>query len=110
MPDTPHFAFPFRLGATGAPAVNEQGSPADVGACVDAALRVRPGQLPDSPRFGTPDLTFTQLPLDTERVVVALAASEPRARVLAEEFPDRLDEAVTRLRLTTSTEAADDGR
>lgn len=109
--DAPHFAFPFQLGADGAPVAYEQDTPEEIGTCVDAALRVRPGQLPDSPRFGSPDLTFAQLPLDTDAVVAALSASEPRARILAEEFPDLLDEALTRLRLTTTSteEAPTDG-
>jgi hypothetical protein len=105
--DAPHFAYPFQFGPGGKVAEVEQGTPEEVGACIDAALRVRPGQLLDSPDFGSPDLTFAQLPLDTDAVVSALQGSEPRARVFAEEFPDRLDEALTRLRITTSLEAPD---
>lgn len=99
----PHFAFPFRV-ANGRVAVNEQDSPDDVAACVQAVLRTRPGERDALPNFGSPDLTFHQLPVDPDTLADLVEGWEPRARVLAEQDPDLLAEAALSVRLTLTTE------
>lgn len=103
MPTTPHFALPFRW-ERGRVAVNEQHSSDDVADCVEAILRTRPGDRDERPDFGVDDPTFDQLPLDLDGIVGRVAAQEPRAQLLAEERPDLFDEAVTRARITVSTQ------
>lgn len=103
MADVPHFALPFRY-EQGRPVVVEQDSVDDVAACVEAVLRTRPGEREESPDFGSPDLAFRQRPLDLDEVVGAVSRWEPRARLLAQEDPERLDEAVARVQITVRTE------
>lgn len=103
MADIPHLALPFRYEG-GRPVVNEQDSIDDVSACVEAALRTRVGQRDEYPEFGTPDLTFSQLPTSLDPIVDAVVEREPRARILAEEDPDAVYDAVARVRLTLTTE------
>lgn len=103
MADVPHFDLPFRFSQGRAVEV-EQDSIDDVAACVEAALRTRPHERDEHPEFGTPDLTFSQLPLSTDALVATVEKSEPRARLLAEVAPDRLDETVARVRLTIAQE------
>jgi phage baseplate assembly protein W len=98
-----HFGLPFRY-EDGRAAVNEQGSPEDIAACVEAVLRTEPGERIERPDFGLPDPTFSSLPLDLGDLIAAVSRWEPRARVLAEQYPDLLDEAVARVRLTLRTE------
>lgn len=99
----PHFALPFRV-VGGRAAVNEQDSIDDVAACVRAVLLTHPGERDALPEFGTPDLTFAQLPVDADAIADAVEAWEPRARVLAEDDPDALTDAALRARLTITTE------
>lgn len=103
MSDTPHFAYPFRI-VGGGVAENEQGSIDDVVACVEAVLLTRPGDRAEVPDFGSPDLTFAQLPADPADLVHSVSQWEKRARLLAEERPDLFDETVLRVRLTVSLE------
>lgn len=100
---TPHFALPFRW-ERGSVVTNEQHSLDDVADCVEAVLRTRPGDRAEAPDFGIDDPTFDQLPLDLDALVGQVSAQEPRAHLLAEERPDLLDEAVTRARITASTQ------
>lgn len=104
MAEVPHFALPFRY-ANGRPVVVEQDTPEEVAACVEAILRTEPGERPDLPAFGAPDLTFSSTPLDLDVLAQAVETWEPRARFLLEEAPDTLDAAVRRVRLTLDTEA-----
>ena len=103
MASVPHFALPFRLGANGHAAVVEQDSVEDVAACVEAALSTQPGERDGLPGFGVPEATFEQLPLDLDAITDVLAASEPRARLIAEDAPEALDEAIRRVRLIVGT-------
>lgn len=103
MPDTPHFALPFRF-VNGHAAEVEQDTVEDIAACVEAVLRTRPGERDELPEFGTPDLTFTQRPVDTDALLDAVEEWEPRARLLVEERPDLFDETVARVRVAVDTE------
>ena len=93
MANIPQFAFPFRI-ADGEPAVNEQGSIADVAACVTAICLTRPGDLMDAPTFGLPDPTFTQEPLRADELLNPISVWEPRAKLLAEISPAAYDVAI----------------
>lgn len=103
MAEIPHFGLPFRIDAGGHAAVNEQDTVEDVAACVEAALRTEPGERDGAPAFGVPEQTFNQLPLDLDAITDVVTASEPRARVLAQDAPEALDEAIRRVRMTVST-------
>jgi hypothetical protein len=96
----PHFDLPFRLwydsGLT-VPRVVEQGSIDDVSNCVEAAIRTVRGEREDLPTFGITDVTFRQLPIDTQDIIGQVRAHEDRASVLIEETPDRLDALVDTL-------------
>lgn len=102
MPEVPHFALPFRF-ENGRAAEVEQDSVEDVAACVEAVLRTQPGEREELPGFGVPEATFSVAPLDVEAITAAVSAWEPRARVLATEAPDALDQAIRNVRLTVGT-------
>lgn len=101
--EIPHLALPLRY-VGGRPVVNEQDSLDDVADCVEAALRTRPGQRLHHAVYGTPDLVFVTQPLDVDDLVAHVTAFEPRAHIVAETAPDRLDTAIARARLTLTLE------
>jgi phage baseplate assembly protein W len=101
--EIPHLSLPLRY-VGGRPAVNEQDSLDDVSDCVEAALRTRPGQRLEYPDYGTPEFVFAVQPLDMDDVIAHVLAFEPRAHLVAETAPDRLDEAIARARLTLTLE------
>lgn len=105
MPDTPHFALPFRLEG-GSFAVNEQDSAEDVAACVEAVIRTRPGERDELPAFGVTDPAFQQAPIDTDLLVEQVNEWEPRAKALAEETPDLFDATVRRVRLEVGSDTS----
>lgn len=93
MTNIPQFAFPFNI-KNGEPAVNEQGSIADVAACVTAICSATPGELMDAPDFGLPDPTFSQGPVSTQELLNPIAEWEPRAHLLAQIAPAAYDAAI----------------
>jgi phage baseplate assembly protein W len=101
--EIPHLSLPLRY-VGGRPAVNEQDSLDDVSDCVEAALRTRPGQRLEHPDYGTPEFVFAVQPLDMDDVIAHVLTFEPRAHLVAETAPDRLDEAIARARLTLTLE------
>lgn len=76
--NTPHFAFPFVLENSGAVVV-EQDSIDEVFDCVEAIVTCQTGQCEDLPGLGIPDLTFSQAPLNTSSLILAVLSQEPRA-------------------------------
>ena len=99
MADVPHLDLPFRWASNGHAAVVEQDSVDDVAACVEAVVRTRPGQRDEHPNFGSPELVFSQLPINRDAYAAQIAQWEPRVNLLVEEDPDLLDATLTRLRL-----------
>jgi hypothetical protein len=93
MPAIPHFDLPFRY-HNGQAAVNEQGTDADIAACVFAVCATEPGQFLDTPLFGLPDLVGSQVPIPTSAVIGPISRWEPRARILAEVNPSLLNAAI----------------
>ena len=75
-----HFAYPFRWGAHKHALENEQGSPADIAACVESLLRTPRGHRPDNPDFGLPQVVFS-MPLKPGLIQAAITEGEPRALV-----------------------------
>jgi hypothetical protein len=87
MPDIPHFDLPFRfVGDPPRVASIEQDSINDVAVCVEATLRVRPGELLADPKFGTTDPTFSN-PNDStlDTLMTEVEVWEPRATVAVED-------------------------
>jgi phage baseplate assembly protein W len=105
MAEIPHLALPFRF-EDGRAAVNEQDTPDDVADCVEAVLRTRPGEREERPDFGVPDPTFSQAPIDADGIASIVETWEPRARLVAQEAPDVLDDTVRRVRLSLTLEDA----
>lgn len=104
MPDVPHFDLPFRWDSTGHVAVVEQDSVDDVANCVEAVVRTRVGERDEHPNFGSPERLFGELPVTTEELRAAIERWEPRAGLLIEAAPDRLDDLLTRVRIRVRTE------
>jgi hypothetical protein len=98
----PHFDVPFRYQG-GAPVVNEQGSDADVAACVFAVVATEPGVFLDLPDFGLPDPTFSQEPIDPATILGPISVWEPRARALLEITPSILDDAIENANIEVGT-------
>jgi phage baseplate assembly protein W len=73
-------------------AVVDQGSLRDIQNCVEAALRTRIGEREGAPEFGITEPTFKRLPLNPLEILNEISSSEPRAVLLAEEFPEALME------------------
>lgn len=90
----PQFDLPFRLDENGQAAVVEQDSIDDIANCVEAILRTRIGDRSSHPRFGTPDVAFTELPLPLDALVSQIRQWEPRVDLLLEQAPDRFDETL----------------
>jgi phage baseplate assembly protein W len=106
MASTPaHLNLPFRFDErTGHAAEVDQDSLDDIAVCVEAVLRTHPGQREEHPAFGSPDLIFREVPVESEDVIDALETWEPRARILVERDPDRFDTTLERLRITVGKE------
>lgn len=102
-PQIPHFSIPFRY-RNGKPVVVEQDSIDDIANCVEAALRTPLGARDEYPEYGVPEMVFRQQPINTSDIVRRLDDMEPRASILAEEAPDRLDASIARVRMTLRRE------
>lgn len=92
----PHFDLPFRLSGSSFATV-EQDSPEDIANCVEAIIRTPYGFRDDNPDFGLDELTFSNLPLNLERLTSQIESQEPRASIILEERPDLIDSLVTKL-------------
>lgn len=90
VPDLPHFAWPYQLGAT-----VEQDTPADRLASAAVITCTPRGHRDDLPDFGISDPTFRQGAIDLEQLAADLTRSDARLRVDAEEI---LDLAATTVR------------
>lgn len=85
--DLPQFSAPFSLTATVNPETGlsigaseiEQGSEADIEACVYNILVCPQGFRLDDPEFGVPALQFSTVPLPAGDVLAAVQRYEPRA-------------------------------
>lgn len=75
----PHYAFPITFTPTGGIGVVEQDTLAEVFANVQAIAACTPGECPELPDLGLPDLAFGLAPVDPAPVVAAIRRQEPRA-------------------------------
>lgn len=90
---TPHFDLPFRFNA-----VVEQGTTEDLANCVYTVIICPLGFRDMAPNFGTPDLTFSPLPVINDQVRIAIEEQEPRAQMLfSEQFGDNELHRVVRI-------------
>lgn len=80
---TPQFDAPFRLNPDGTPALVEQDSPQDVGACIYNISVCLQGEKLGDPNFGVPSLLFQTVPLQTQTKIAAIRRLEPRASTLS---------------------------
>lgn len=105
MADVPHFDLPFRfVGDPPRVAEVEQDSIQDVAVCVEAVLRVRPGELMADPSFGTTDPTFDQPGDDTlDNLVTEIEVWEPRATTALQDGWD-FNEALRNIGVTITME------
>lgn len=90
MPNNPHFALPFRLGANGA-VVNEQDTIDDIATCVVAIMSTHIGWRDEVPTFGIPDLSFRRIPIGASDIFDLIGSQEPRAIMVVEERPSSAD-------------------
>lgn len=93
MADAPRLQYPLRFTRGGAVEV-EQDSLDDLVSTAFFALRTPPDWRPEAPGFGVADQTFELQPAPA--ILDALAASDPRLSVVADEDRDGL---VDRIRL-----------
>lgn len=101
--ETPHFSFPFRfelIPGTGdrAAAVVEQQSADEVADCVLRIAHTPRGFREELPDFGITDPTFSQVPVDVERMTEEIREWEPRTDLRGETMIDSLDELVSIVR------------
>lgn len=106
MAGVPRLRYPLQVDpATGHLAVVDQDSLDNIACRVEVALRTRVGDRGLAPEFGSPDLTFAELPLNLDALVSLLEAQAPGAEILAEQDPDRFTELVAAVRLQVGAEA-----
>ena len=98
MADVPHFALPFSWSPSGHAYENEQDTPDDVAACVEAFLLCPYGWRAELVEYGLPDQTML-VDLDTDAIGSAIERWEPRADFQLAEDPD-LDLLLRRVRIT----------
>lgn len=105
----PHFDIPFRFNTTGHAVVTEQDTLEEISNCVEAILRTRVGQRLEIPDFGIEDPVFENQPLQLQGIVAAIIEQEPRAIVLLEQAPDRLDQMIANIRTSVSVNTEEVG-
>jgi hypothetical protein len=97
----PHFDLPFRLGSVGAICV-EQDTIDDIANCVTAIVSTHLGWRAEVPTFGIPDVTMRRQPLGSEDISNWIANQEPRALLVVEENPDKVDQLVDHINIGVS--------
>lgn len=103
----PHFTQPFTLSASTGATVDEQDTHQEVFACVVRIVSCPIGAWADRPAFGIPSPLFAAAPIDTATITNAIAVSEPRAKTIADEYPDLVSDAFRHVRIRVSPAQAD---
>lgn len=101
MTAIPHFDYPFRFSASTA-VVAEQDSLEDVTNCVTAIFKTKIGTRIEVPDFGVPDLTFQKQPIGTADILDSVLQNEPRAVIMLDQHPDKLDSLIADLNVGVS--------
>jgi phage baseplate assembly protein W len=103
MADTPQFELPFRLDA-GEKAVLEveQDSIDEIAGSVEALLRTPIGWYEDQPGYGVAEHTFDEGDISFSEIQTAITIWEPRADVILDAEPDRLDAMVRNINLNVT--------
>lgn len=89
MLERPHLDFPVRLTTGGRLFVNEQGSDAEVAACIAVIINWPQGTREGDPGFGILDPLFESGGPDLAAIRTAVAANEPRVVNLGDEVLER---------------------
>lgn len=107
MPDPnialPHFAAPFGWSNRGANVV-EQDTPEEIATCLLNIASCVKGSSEYLPDLGVPDLSFKTAPVDTQALVAAAAAQEPRARITADESGSPVDGSLRTIALNAAVQ------
>lgn len=77
----------------------EQDSIAEIENCVEVILRCPLGWRDELPEFGTPSVTYSQMPVDPTEIRMAIQRWESRVDVDAQPINDRVAEAIQRIRI-----------
>lgn len=101
----PRLKWPLELVGTSLATV-EQDSDEDIVQCLKGVLRHRPGDRPDIPALGVPDLAFAEQPLHLEVVQEVLRRHEPRVDVLLTQDPALIDQLVAEVKVEWSRRGA----
>ena len=88
VPDLPHFAVPFTIGASGSVDAVQQGTLAEIVQSVSNLFGTTPGTRYLVPTYGVPDQTFTTGGANPTVLQEAAAKWEPRAVVSIQTNPD----------------------
>lgn len=91
--ELPHFAQEFKITKKGA-VVDEQGSVADIAACIYRTAVCPEGFRVDLPTFGIPDISFSTPPLPLDVIQASLERWEPRADLELAEHANALEDAL----------------
>lgn len=98
-----HFDLPFRWGPNGHGFTVDQDTIDDVSNCVEAIVRTMVGQRAELPDFGIIDPTFDPQPLNLQDIIQRVIQQEPRAALLMEQAPDRVDQLIAHVIAKVST-------
>lgn len=101
--DVPHFAFPFRFGASGSAEVVEQDTIEEIEQGVKVLVLTNIGERLEVPDFGIEDLPF-KTSVDMEAIHAAAVEWDERAGVTLTEEPDRLSGMVRHLLINVTEE------
>lgn len=107
--ETPHFSYPFRFETvpnTGdlAAVVVEQQSAEEVLDCVTRIAHTPRGFREELPDFGISDPTFSQVPVDAERMTDEIREWEPRTDLRGTASIDSIDELISIVRFDAEPE------
>lgn len=89
-PGIPHMDYPFRFGSDGHVVPVEQDSEDDILACAIAIMKCPLGFRDELPDFGVREQLFSEGPIDTEEIRVALEVWEERAIPIVTEDEETL--------------------
>lgn len=102
MAEIKHLRFPLEIDGNGNLSVVEQNSVEDIAQCVTAILRTPLGLSDAIPELGLTYQPFYEGGADVQEIQQQLAQHEQRTDVLVSEDPDRLDEALSLVRVQLS--------
>lgn len=97
----PHFLFPFKLNGN-AFAVIEQDTQQEVQQCVVILLLTPTGSRLVSPDYGTPEILYSQLPVNIPAILAKLSDWEPRASVALAQTLNTVNAMISYIRVNVT--------